>query len=92
MKYIANEFDYRTWFVSDYLGVDEDISSSLFAPEEIETAIRAEMPERFPCVVTLTTDKDFFGSVLIHYYYKQDIAQIGRFFGLTDNAFCENQC
>lgn len=79
MKLLTNEYDYRMWFINEYLKAD----TLILSPDEIEIAIQAEMPEELPCMVLLTPSENLYGSGSIQYYYRKDIIRIGESLGLS---------
>ncbi|MDH6632860.1 UNVERIFIED_ORG: hypothetical protein M2355_002151 [Lelliottia amnigena] len=83
MKHLPNENAFRTWFITEYLGIDGKYPS-IFSPEEIEMAVPDKMPQGFPCVVILIPDGGVYryGQEEIRYLYRQDIIKFGHYFGL----------
>lgn len=82
MKLLTNEYEYRMWFINEYLMLEKESALLILSPNEIEIALQAEMPEAFPCMVILTTDESLYGSGAIQYYYRKDIIRIGESLGL----------
>jgi hypothetical protein len=47
MKHVANENAFRTWFTTEYLGIDGKYPS-IFSPDEIEMAVQDKCLKDFP--------------------------------------------
>ncbi|QLK62946.1 hypothetical protein GE278_20290 [Enterobacteriaceae bacterium Kacie_13] len=86
MKLLKNEYEYRTWFINEYLSLDKESDPAILSPDEIETDLQAEMPEVFPCMVLLTPSKSLYASGTIQYYYRRDIISIGEGLGIIVNT------
>ncbi|MGA5657812.1 hypothetical protein [Rahnella contaminans] len=83
MKLITNEYEYRSWFINDFLSLDNEPASLILSLDEIEIEIQAAFPEEFPCMVTLIPSQSLYSSGTIQYYYRKDLITIGGFLGLT---------